>query len=42
MNPVIEGLDAVAGEIFYYRLLEDYSLYPRTVIHFTHLIGEVR
>ncbi|OMF37043.1 ABC transporter ATP-binding protein [Paenibacillus sp. FSL H8-0548] len=35
------GLDAVARSLFYDRLLEDYSLHPRTVILSTHLIDEV-
>ncbi len=35
------GLDAVARGIFYDRLLEDYTEYPRTVILSTHLIDEV-
>ncbi|MFC5649228.1 ABC transporter ATP-binding protein [Paenibacillus solisilvae] len=35
------GLDAVARSLFYDRLLEDYSLYPRTVLLSTHLIDEV-
>ncbi|HEY7355672.1 MAG TPA: ABC transporter ATP-binding protein [Ktedonobacterales bacterium] len=35
------GLDAVAREIFYNRLLEDYAEHPRTVILSTHLIDEV-
>lgn len=35
------GLDAVARHLFYDRLLEDYALYPRTVILSTHLIDEV-
>jgi ABC-2 type transport system ATP-binding protein len=35
------GLDAVARQIFYDRLLEDYSSHPRTVILSTHLIDEV-
>ncbi|WP_219837348.1 ABC transporter ATP-binding protein [Paenibacillus sp. R14(2021)] len=35
------GLDAVARGIFYDRLMEDYALYPRTVILSTHLIDEV-
>lgn len=35
------GLDAVARQIFYDRLLEDYSDHPRTVILSTHLIDEV-
>ncbi|NBD23295.1 ABC transporter ATP-binding protein [Paenibacillus glycinis] len=35
------GLDAVARNIFYERLMEDYSEHPRTVILSTHLIDEV-
>lgn len=35
------GLDAVARQLFYDRLLEDYSTHPRTVILSTHLIDEV-
>ena len=35
------GLDAVARQIFYDRLLEDYAQHPRTVILSTHLIDEV-
>jgi ABC-2 type transport system ATP-binding protein len=35
------GLDAVARSIFYDRLLEDYSRFPRTIILSTHLIDEV-
>ncbi|KFF60195.1 multidrug ABC transporter ATPase [Cryobacterium sp. MLB-32] len=35
------GLDAVARQIFYDRLLEDYADNPRTVILSTHLIDEV-
>ena len=35
------GLDAVARQIFYDRLLEDYLEHPRTVILSTHLIDEV-
>jgi ABC-2 type transport system ATP-binding protein len=35
------GLDAVARQTFYDRLLEDYSEHPRTVILSTHLIDEV-
>lgn len=35
------GLDAVARQIFYDRLLEDYSAHSRTVILSTHLIDEV-
>ena len=35
------GRDAVARQIFYDRLLEDYSEHPRTVILSSHLIDEV-
>ncbi|HEY5320273.1 MAG TPA: ABC transporter ATP-binding protein [Galbitalea sp.] len=35
------GLDAVARQIFYDRLLEDVGEHPRTVILSTHLIDEV-
>jgi ABC-2 type transport system ATP-binding protein len=35
------GLDAVARQTFYDRLLEDYAENPRTVILSTHLIDEV-
>jgi ABC-2 type transport system ATP-binding protein len=35
------GLDAVARQIFYDRLLEDFADHPRTVILSTHLIDEV-
>jgi ABC-2 type transport system ATP-binding protein len=35
------GLDAVARQIFYDSLLEDYSVHPRTVILSSHLIDEV-
>ncbi|QHW34686.1 ABC transporter ATP-binding protein [Paenibacillus rhizovicinus] len=35
------GLDAVARSIFYERLMEDYTEFPRTVILSTHLIDEV-
>ncbi len=35
------GLDAVARQIFYDRLREDYSEHPRTVILSSHLIDEV-
>jgi len=34
------GLDAVARELFYSHLLEDYSNYPRTIVFSTHLIDE--
>lgn len=34
------GLDAVARQIFYDRLLEDYAAFPRTVLLSTHLIDE--
>ncbi|GAA1857014.1 ABC transporter ATP-binding protein [Microbacterium koreense] len=35
------GLDAVARQIFYDRLIEDYAKHPRTVILSSHLIDEV-
>jgi ABC-2 type transport system ATP-binding protein len=35
------GLDAVARQIFYDRLVEDYAGHPRTVILSSHLIDEV-
>ncbi|HEY3941770.1 MAG TPA: ABC transporter ATP-binding protein [Acidimicrobiales bacterium] len=35
------GLDAVARELFYDRLLADYAEHPRTVLLSTHLIDEV-
>lgn len=35
------GLDAVARQIFYDRLLEDFSAHPRTIILSSHLIDEV-
>ncbi|MDQ0734494.1 ABC transporter ATP-binding protein [Arthrobacter agilis] len=35
------GLDAVARQIFYDRLLTDYAEYPRTVLLSSHLIDEV-
>jgi ABC-2 type transport system ATP-binding protein len=35
------GLDAVGRNLFYERLLEDYTEHPRTVILSTHLIDEV-
>lgn len=35
------GLDAVARQIFYDRLLEDYVAHPRTIILSSHLIDEV-
>jgi ABC-2 type transport system ATP-binding protein len=35
------GLDAVARQTFYDRLLEDYAENPRTVVLSTHLIDEV-
>ncbi|WP_457099846.1 ABC transporter ATP-binding protein [Microbacterium sp. P5_E9] len=35
------GLDAVARQIFYDRLLEDYTEHPRTVLLSSHLIDEV-
>lgn len=35
------GLDAVARQLFYDRLVEDYSLHPRTIVLSSHLIDEV-
>jgi ABC-2 type transport system ATP-binding protein len=35
------GLDAVARQVFYDRLLQDYAEHPRTIILSTHLIDEV-
>ena len=35
------GLDAVARQIFYDRLVEDYAEHPRTIILSSHLIDEV-
>ncbi|MBA2388631.1 MAG: ABC transporter ATP-binding protein [Geodermatophilaceae bacterium] len=35
------GLDAVARQLFYDRLLADYAEYPRTILLSTHLIDEV-
>ena len=35
------GLDAVARQLFYDRLLADYAEYPRTVVLSTHLIEEI-
>jgi ABC-2 type transport system ATP-binding protein len=35
------GLDAVARQIFYDRLLADYAAHPRTIVLSTHLIDEV-
>lgn len=35
------GLDAVARQLFYDRLLDDFAEHPRTVILSTHLIDEV-
>lgn len=35
------GLDPVARQLFYDRLLADFALHPRTVILSTHLIDEV-
>lgn len=35
------GLDAVARQVFYDRLLADYAEHPRTVILSTHLVDEV-
>ncbi len=35
------GLDAVARQLFYDRLLEDYSRHPRTIVLSSHLIDEI-
>jgi len=35
------GLDAVARQVFYDRLVEDYAEHPRTIILSSHLIDEV-
>lgn len=35
------GLDAVARQLFYDRLVEDYAEYPRTIVLSSHLIDEV-
>ncbi|GAA1497813.1 ABC transporter ATP-binding protein [Paeniglutamicibacter kerguelensis] len=35
------GLDAVARQIFYDRLVEDFSEYPRTIVLSSHLIDEI-
>src|SRR6201746_2103618 len=35
------GLDAVARQLFYDRLLADYAEHPRTVVLSTHLIDEI-
>lgn len=35
------GLDAVARQLFYDRLVEDYAKYPRTIVLSSHLIDEV-
>ncbi|HTJ33508.1 MAG TPA: ABC transporter ATP-binding protein [Dactylosporangium sp.] len=35
------GLDAVARQLFYDRLLADYAEFPRTVVLSTHLIDEI-
>lgn len=35
------GLDAVARQLFYDRLLEDYAEHPRTIVLSSHLIDEV-
>lgn len=35
------GLDAVARQIFYDRLLADYTEYPRTIVVSSHLIDEI-
>lgn len=35
------GLDAVARQLFYDRLLQDYASHPRTVVISSHLIDEI-
>lgn len=35
------GLDAVARQLFYDRLLQDYSEHPRTIVLSSHLIDEI-
>ena len=35
------GLDAVARQLFYDRLLSDYAEHPRTILLSTHLIDEI-
>lgn len=35
------GLDAVARQIFYDRLIEDFAQFPRTIVLSSHLIDEV-
>ncbi|MGQ7787486.1 ATP-binding cassette domain-containing protein [Nesterenkonia sp. K-15-9-6] len=35
------GLDAVARQLFYDRLLEDYAQHPRTIVLSSHLIDEI-
>src|SRR5699024_7609755 len=35
------GLDAVARQLFYDRLLDDYANHPRTILLSTHLIDEI-
>lgn len=35
------GLDAVARQIFYDRLIEDYAQHPRTIVLSSHLIDEI-
>ncbi|MFD5226037.1 ABC transporter ATP-binding protein [Microbacterium sp. NPDC058342] len=35
------GLDAVARQVFYDRLIEDYAEHPRTILLSSHLIDEV-
>lgn len=35
------GLDAIARQLFYDRLLEDYAEHPRTVVLSSHLIDEI-
>ncbi|MDN6159371.1 MAG: ABC transporter ATP-binding protein, partial [Brevibacterium sp.] len=35
------GLDAVARQLFYDRLLEDFTAHPRTIVVSSHLIDEI-
>src|SRR5699024_7667603 len=35
------GLDAVARQLFYDRLLEDYAENPRTIVMSSHLVDEI-
>lgn len=35
------GLDAVARQVFYDRLVQDFALHPRTIVLSSHLIDEV-